>query len=70
MLYVFADEMEHLYRTGAFVEDFSRDVRDPGRCFLMRVILLFWIGDYPGLGEICDFRYVRVAYMYIRICIS
>ena len=69
MMYVFADEMDHLYRTGAFIEDFSRDVRDPNRCFLMRVMLLFWIGDYPGLGEICDFQYVRVVCMYIRMCI-
>ena len=60
MMYVFSDEMDHLYHTGAWVEDFSRDKNDPGRCFLLRAVLLFWIGDYPGLGEICDFQYVRI----------
>ena len=55
MMYVFSDEMYHLYNDGCMMEDYSRSRQDAGRCFLMRVILLFWIGDYPGLGEISDF---------------
>jgi hypothetical protein len=56
MMTVFSDEMHRLYHEGAWIEDFSRSINDPARKFLMRVILLYWIGDYPGLAEISDFR--------------
>jgi hypothetical protein len=57
LMTVFSDEMHRLYHDGIWVEDGSRPSTDPGRMFLMRVLLLYWIGDYPGIGEICDFRH-------------
>ena len=56
MMAIFADEMHRLYESGMWVEDFSRPLADPTRWFLMRVILLFMIGDYPGLGELTDMK--------------
>ena len=58
LLTVFSDEMHRLYHKGIWIEDASRSSSDPDRMFLMKVMLLYWIGDYPGLGEICDFRCV------------
>ena len=62
MMFVFADEMYKLYHSGAWIEDFSRPSTDPGRRFRMRVILLFLIGDYPGLAELTDFWSMLYAY--------
>ena len=56
LMTVFSDEMHRLYHDGIWVEDSSRPSTDPDRMFLLRVLLLYWIGDYPGLAEICDFR--------------
>jgi hypothetical protein len=56
MMTVFADEMYRLYDEGMMIEDFSRPKSDPNRWFLMRVVLLLMIGDYPGLGEITDMK--------------
>jgi hypothetical protein len=46
------DELLELYETGCWVTDHSLPLGDPLRRFLLRVILLFWIGDYPGIAEV------------------
>ena len=45
------DELLHLYDTGISVIDWSLPEDDPGRVFNLRAILLYWIGDYPGIAE-------------------
>jgi hypothetical protein len=33
------------------IVDHCKDISDPDRVFWMKVILLFWVGDYPGLAK-------------------
>jgi hypothetical protein len=46
-----ADELLHLYDTGVHVIDHSLPLDDVTRVFWLRAILLYWIGDYPGIAE-------------------
>jgi len=46
-----ADELLHLYDTGVQVIDHSLPLDDVTRVFWLRVMLLYWIGDYPGIAE-------------------
>jgi hypothetical protein len=48
---VFVDELLWGETQGFRIVDHSKDVSDPDRVFWMKVILLFWVGDYPGLGK-------------------
>jgi hypothetical protein len=48
---VMTDELLYLYETGVMVVDHSLPVDDVTRVFRLFVILLYWIGDYPGIGE-------------------
>jgi hypothetical protein len=48
---VMTDELLHLYETGVMVVDHSLPLDDVTRVFRLFVILLYWIGDYPGIGE-------------------
>ena len=57
-----ADELYGLYHTGVRIVDFSLHENNLNRVFIMRCILLYWIGDYPGLGEVSFFKYV---YAYV-----
>ena len=45
------------WQTGTETEDHSRPPEDPERFFLLRVILLYWCGDYPGQGEASGFSH-------------
>ena len=56
MLMLLVNDLLHWY-DGKIVVDHSMDVDDPGREFLLRVVLLFWCGDYPGLGEVTRFKH-------------
>ena len=56
MLVCLANDLLHWY-DGKMVTDYSRSEDDPGRVFLLRAVLLFWCGDYPGLGEASNFTH-------------
>lgn len=53
-----ADELYQLYHVGVRVVDHSLAHGAAERDFWVRVVLLFWIGDYPGQGECSGFKYV------------
>lgn len=42
---------------GKTAVDYSLAENDPARIFNLRAALLFWCGDYPGLGEITNFSH-------------
>jgi len=48
---VFADELLWGETDGFRTVDHSKDISDPKRVFWLKVVLLFWVGDYPGLGK-------------------
>ena len=50
LMVMLVNSMLHWY-DGKMVTDHSRIQGDPSRYFLLRAMLLFWCGDYPGLGE-------------------
>ena len=56
LMVVLVDDLLHWY-DGKMVEDHTRSPDDPDRNFLLRVVLLFWCGDYPGLGEVTNFSH-------------
>jgi hypothetical protein len=56
LLHVLTDELL-MWEDGQMVEDFNKAVDAPDRMFKMCVILLFWCGDYPGLGETTCFAH-------------
>lgn len=45
------------WEDGQQVVDYSMDPADPRRIFLLHVLLLFWVGDYPGLAEATNFSH-------------
>ena len=56
MMLRIADELYLLYHVGVRVVDHSLAVGVAEREFWLRVVLLFWIGDYPGQGEVSGFK--------------
>jgi len=48
---VFVDELLWGETEGFRTIDHSKDLSDPDRVFWLKVILLFWVGDYPGLEK-------------------
>ena len=48
---VFTDELLWGETDGFRTVDHSKDISDPERVFWLKVVLLFWVGDYPGLGK-------------------
>jgi hypothetical protein len=50
------DDLLHWY-DGKEVVDHSMAEGDPARQAFIRCILLFWCGDYPGLGEASNFSH-------------
>jgi hypothetical protein len=58
MMLRIADEFYQLYHVGVRVVDHSLAVGADEREFWLRVVLLFWIGDYPGQAEVSGFKYV------------
>ena len=57
MLLRIADELYQLYHVGIRVIDYSLHENNSSREFILKCILLFWIGDYPGQGEASGFKY-------------
>lgn len=56
MMYRIADELYSLYHVGIRVVDYSLHQNNVDRVFILRCILLYWIGDYPGQGEVSGFK--------------
>ena len=54
---VFVDECLWGETQGFRITDHSKDVSDPARVFWLMVILLFWVGDYPGLGKCASMKH-------------
>jgi hypothetical protein len=54
MQQLLVDDLLHWY-DGKMVTDYSKPVHDPQHHFCLRAILLYWCGDYPGLGEATNF---------------
>jgi hypothetical protein len=48
---VFVDELLWGETDGFRTVDHSKDPDDPARVFWLKVVLLFWVGDYPGMGK-------------------
>jgi hypothetical protein len=60
VLLVFVDELLHGQGTGFRTRDFSRPVSDPAHWFWLKVILLFFMGDYPGQGKVANMMHTGV----------
>jgi hypothetical protein len=56
LLVLLADDLL-LWYEGKMAVDYNLAVGDPARNFLLRAVLLFWCGDYPGLGEATNFKH-------------
>jgi hypothetical protein len=56
LLHVLVDDLL-FWEDGQTTEDHSKHLDDPDRFFTLRAILLFWCGDYPGLGETTSFAH-------------
>jgi hypothetical protein len=54
VLQVLADELLIGQDTGFNLRDFSRAVDDPEHNFWLKVILLFFMGDYPGQSKVAN----------------
>jgi hypothetical protein len=44
-------------KTGYAATDFSRPADDPERSFRVKLMLLLWVGDYPGQAKICNMKH-------------
>jgi hypothetical protein len=56
LLVLLTDDLLFWYE-GKMTVDYNLAEGDPGRNFLLRADLLFWCGDYPGLGEATNFKH-------------
>lgn len=56
LLYALADDLLH-WEDGQFIEDNTLPPSHPDRVFMLRAILLYWCGDYPGLAEVTGFKH-------------
>ena len=56
LMHVLTDDLL-FWQDGKQVIDYNKALGDPRRTFLMRAILLFWCGDYPGLAEATGFAH-------------
>ena len=54
---VFVDELLWGETEGFRTVDHSKDGSDPDRVFWLKVILLFWVGDYPGMGKCASMKH-------------
>jgi hypothetical protein len=60
VLMMLVDELLTGQDTGFPMRDFSRPVGDPEHNFLLKVILLFFMGDYPGQSKIANMMHAGV----------
>jgi hypothetical protein len=56
-LTVFVDELLWGETHGFRIVDHSKALNDPDRVFRLKTILLFWVGDYMGLGKCANMRH-------------
>lgn len=56
VMHAIVDDML-FWEDGQVVEDTSKLQGDPERWFRLRVMLLYWCGDYPGQGEASGFSH-------------
>jgi hypothetical protein len=56
LMHVLTDDLL-FWQDGKQVVDYNKDLGDPERNFLLRAILLYWCGDYPGLAEAPGFAH-------------
>jgi hypothetical protein len=56
LLHVLTDDLL-MWEDGQMVVDHNKAEDDPDRIFKLRAILLYWCGDYPGLGEASGFAH-------------
>jgi hypothetical protein len=54
---VLVDEILWGETDGFRIVDHSKPVDDPDRVFWLKTILLFWVGDYPGLGKLANMKH-------------
>ena len=54
---VFVDELLWAETDGFRIVDHSKPVGDPDRVFRLKVILLFWVADYPGMGKMASMKH-------------
>ena len=60
LMVMLVNSLLHWY-DGKMVTDHSKVEGNPSRYFLLRAMLLFWCGDYPGLGEASNFVHSAAA---------
>ena len=56
LVYMLVDDLLH-WQDGQYIDDPLLEEDDPRRSFLLRAILLYWVGDYPGQGEVSGFKH-------------
>ena len=54
---VLVDELLWGETDGFRIVDHSKGLDDPDRVFQLKVILLFWVGDYPGLAKCASMKH-------------
>ena len=67
LILMLVDDLLHWY-DGKYITDFSMDIGDPARDAFIRCILLFWCGDYPGLGEATNFSHAAMGFYACHWC--
>jgi hypothetical protein len=50
---LFVDEILWGKTDGFRIVDHTKVLDDPDRVFWLKTVLLFWVGDYPGVGKSC-----------------
>jgi hypothetical protein len=60
LILLLVDDLLHWY-DGKIITDYSMAIGDPARDAFIRCILLFWCGDYPGLGESTNFSHAAMS---------
>jgi hypothetical protein len=54
---LFVDEILWGETDGFRIVDHSKALDDPDRVFWLKTVLLFWVGDYPGVGKCAHMRH-------------
>jgi hypothetical protein len=60
VLQMLTEELLEAQDKGLPMRDFSLPVDDPDHFFLLRLILLFYMGDYPGQGKVANMVHTGV----------
>jgi hypothetical protein len=54
---VFVDELLRGETAGFNIVDHSKALSSPDRVFRLKIILLFWVADYPGMGKCAHMKH-------------